>query len=449
MANSGLARMAKRHLNRLQADNTRDKVQGFRGQIFIWDREQFEKDMNAFTTPDIVKTLVESYRAKLKAKDSIMLSGTNRARLEAAKIAVRQYKLDGFNPAKHEIFAVASYYVAQEVKRLIGQEFNTLTGKDASLVTGATNKTGDHIGHGEFGHAVSTTKVLMGKAALETKGSQKVIADAKANPKTSGFVDRMYRNIHKYEEGLGVELTVEHTQHVTSRGQLRKTFTPILSSQKADQNLTDAVSEKKFLQQLIKDQTALYKEIVEQEGSRSLKDAIRDTTVYGLQEGKHKKKRKYKGKGKPVKEAKSKGKGTAKGKVKTAHQINTIKGAGTPKPPVRKKQARRTPTAGASLVSFQALLNDRLPDTVAKNMQDPRLNYQTGRFASSVRSTDVMITPQGFPSIGYTYMKYPYQTFEPGFAQGSPDRDPRRLIEMSIREIAAGVLVGRFYTRRV
>ena len=31
----------------------------------------------------------------------------------------------------------------------------------------------------------------------------------------------------------------------------------------------------------------------------------------------------------------------------------------------------------------------------------------------------------------------------------TPERDPRKLIERSIREIAAQFAIGRFYTRRV
>jgi hypothetical protein len=58
-------------------------------------------------------------------------------------------------------------------------------------------------------------------------------------------------------------------------------------------------------------------------------------------------------------------------------------------------------------------------------------------------------TPQGFPSVGYTYALYPYQTFEPGYVQGSAERDPRKLIDASIREIATNLAIGRFYTRRV
>ena len=95
------------------------------------------------------------------------------------------------------------------------------------------------------------------------------------------------------------------------------------------------------------------------------------------------------------------------------------------------------------------IINNKLPDTVAKNMVFPRLQYQTGRFANSVRAVDVQTTKQGFPSIGFTYQKFPYQTFEPGFAQGNSDRDPRKLIDASIREIATKLVVGRLYTRRV
>ena len=105
-----------------------------------------------------------------------------------------------------------------------------------------------------------------------------------------------------------------------------------------------------------------------------------------------------------------------------------------------------------SLAPLLALLNAKLPQEVASNMGPPGLEYQTGRFASSVRITDVNRTPQGYPSIGYTYQKDPYQDFEVG--TGSPryatnDRDPRKLIDRSIREIAAEFALGRFYTRRV
>ena len=85
-------------------------------------------------------------------------------------------------------------------------------------------------------------------------------------------------------------------------------------------------------------------------------------------------------------------------------------------------------------------------------MGEPRLENRSGTFAGSVRVTDVTRTPQGFPSVGYTYRKNPYQVFEMGAGKApwaSNARDPRRLIELSMREIAQELAVGRFYTRRV
>ena len=81
---------------------------------------------------------------------------------------------------------------------------------------------------------------------------------------------------------------------------------------------------------------------------------------------------------------------------------------------------------------------------VQSNMGEPALTNRTGRFASSVRPTDIAMTPQGFPSIGYTYRRDPYEVHE----QDS-SFDPRKLIDRSMREIAAEYAIGRFYTRRV
>ena len=103
------------------------------------------------------------------------------------------------------------------------------------------------------------------------------------------------------------------------------------------------------------------------------------------------------------------------------------------------------------MFALLTLLNQKLSDTVRKNMGPPGLENVTGRFADSVRVTDVSATQQGYPSIGYTYMRDPYQVFEVGHggaAWASTQRDPRRLIDRSIREIAAEMAIGRFYTRR-
>jgi len=113
---------------------------------------------------------------------------------------------------------------------------------------------------------------------------------------------------------------------------------------------------------------------------------------------------------------------------------------------------KRQKTSAQSNIGLVALLNARLPEEVRKNMGEPRLVNRTGKFASSVRAVDVLTTAKGFPSIGYTYDKNPYQVFEQGAGKApwaSEQRDPRKLIETSIREIASELLQGRFFTRRI
>lgn len=104
-----------------------------------------------------------------------------------------------------------------------------------------------------------------------------------------------------------------------------------------------------------------------------------------------------------------------------------------------------------SPIQLMGLINAKLPQTVAANMGVPRLENRTGTFASSVRVTEVQKTQKGFLSFGYTYQKSPYSVFEStsGTRFASVERDPRSLIDLSIREIAQQMAIGRFYTRRV
>jgi hypothetical protein len=107
-----------------------------------------------------------------------------------------------------------------------------------------------------------------------------------------------------------------------------------------------------------------------------------------------------------------------------------------------------------SFVSLQALIptiNERLPAILERNMKAPALENRTGRFLSSVRVTDIIQTPRGYPSIGYTYQRNPYEVYESSSGSRFADhnRDPRGLIDKSIREAAATLAIGRFYTRRV
>ena len=117
----------------------------------------------------------------------------------------------------------------------------------------------------------------------------------------------------------------------------------------------------------------------------------------------------------------------------------------------QKSRKRQTKTGTQSPVRLIPLINAKLPETVAKNMGAPRLENRTGRFASSPRVLDAQTTEKGFVSFGYTYEKNPYSVFErtSGSRFADANRDPRDLIDLSIREIAQQLMAGRFYTRRL
>ena len=109
-------------------------------------------------------------------------------------------------------------------------------------------------------------------------------------------------------------------------------------------------------------------------------------------------------------------------------------------------------TRSVSPFSYVAMINKTLSRVIRKNMRPPALQNQTGGFANSVRVQDVNTTREGYLSFGYTYQKDPYQVFEVGKGVepwSTSQRDPRKLIDKSIREVAAELALGRFYTRRV
>ena len=115
-----------------------------------------------------------------------------------------------------------------------------------------------------------------------------------------------------------------------------------------------------------------------------------------------------------------------------------------------KKQGPRVMGVENNPLELEALLNKLLPKVVASKMSPPALQYRTGRFAQSVEVEDVMVGPRGGTQVNYTYMRDPYETFEPGNKQGSVYRDPRKIIGESVRAIAQTIMGDKFIkTRRV
>ena len=130
---------------------------------------------------------------------------------------------------------------------------------------------------------------------------------------------------------------------------------------------------------------------------------------------------------------------------------NKKKGTKPPRPtytPVlRDRKGQFTSTA-----SIQNIIQAQITEKVKENMgTGGSLENRTGRFAESVIITNVTQSRQGTLTAFYNYMKYPYQTFERGFKQGSTRRDPRLLISKSIRDIATKLVSRKLNvrTRRV
>lgn len=125
-----------------------------------------------------------------------------------------------------------------------------------------------------------------------------------------------------------------------------------------------------------------------------------------------------------------------KGKAKRKTEVNTPK---VPRPKISAVGNRIRSDKGqfANLPRILGYINSIVHTYVRRNMAmvggTQLLRYRTGRFSNSVKVLGLAATKTQAINLTYTYMLHPYQTFEPGFRQGSIARDPRKLIDKSIR----------------
>ena len=136
-------------------------------------------------------------------------------------------------------------------------------------------------------------------------------------------------------------------------------------------------------------------------------------------------------------------------KVKTGRGLKGVKrGIGVGKAVRTRGKNHVEQAAGTNPMALKALLNEVLPAQVALNMKEPALRFRTGRFANSVRVDNVLQGPRGGNTmIETSYQNDPYETFARGGKMHTPQRDPERLIRKSVRQVATGMLGGRFGVR--
>ena len=202
-------------------------------------------------------------------------------------------------------------------------------------------------------------------------------------------------------------------------------------------------AKKAALDGLKKEQEKWGKDYIVMKGSPSIKDKIEkgipSTVAETLFKG-----QKVKGKyPKQKSKTTNKSKATKKTRQRTSKKISSKAAKGAKVTYAKRKQQEQN-----NPIALKELINAALPQEILSRMHPPALVNRTGRFRNSAEVTNVMIGPRGGTQIDYTYMKMPYQTFEPGYAQGSTNRDPRRIIGASVREIAQKLTGNRFITTR-
>jgi hypothetical protein len=289
-----------------------------------------------------------------------------------------------------------------------------------------------HKGHGSSGNAVSQVQIASSVSALDTP-TKKLLLYNLEGAFRSGDLDKIsHREIKR--------LITDGEQIVTKKGKLTANYVSVIAFQSGAENIKDSAEEKAVKAVFRKFIGNLTPELLNMQGSSTLKEKSAAMVV-----NKFKGKKGVKVNSKPVK-MHTKTKVSSKGTVSKASVALSAKKLKT-----AKKKEKAKSSAASQPLQLLGLINQKLPETVRKNMVLPRLENRTGRFADSVKVTEIAQTPQGFPSIGYTYRRNPYQVFEEGSSGNwsNGDRDPRDLIDKSIREIAAQFAIGRFYTRRV
>lgn len=445
MANSDLDKIATNILKELQktaekaSKSARKALYKQEGQILIINKEEFLDNLTKLYPEllehkDILKKIWIEYKQKARGQEK----NVKMHRLKQLRKAASLQELWKFGHIfyinKYESFrkgvksAALKEIVSKYLRQLNINNTDPKTGEDRlGLLGGRKDTAGQQMGHGDprtGGLPVSTLRATKTKYLLEKLPA----GDVKA---------KIGKIVSKYEEAMGVEIA--HEQVLTPRGNLSKKYIPILIMQDSWTNQEMSKFEKAAIDQLEQELTNL----ATLEASTSLGDAIAMHAFSSLADrivnmpG-------VKVRGVRKKKIEEKGKGKKKGKIK--RKLTDVKVTDNAPPKVRRPPHRGVSQSPLVLLG---ILNRQLPETVRKNMQEPRLVNRTGRFANSVEAVDMVMTPQGFPSVGYTYKRDVYQTFEVGNRQGSIDRDPRTLIDMSIREIAAKYAVGRLYTRRV
>ena len=341
-------------------------------------------------------------------------------------------------------FLVSSFSATAEIKKSI-VDF-VLKDKSKTLRTRVKRKI--DRGHGAGGGtAVSSLQLAAAGSLASSQG-----IDLAKTPGLDSYLESQFTEYGISLKNIEIikEVLVDYQALVTKKGDLRADYIPIITFQDFYANRGIDAREEKLILDIVRKfftQTITAQGLVDMEGSRSLRQQIEDVIVDPLVKASKNKRIKTTAKRRAVAPKAGRKKAPSQ-KLKAGTAVIAAKRKAAKKSFARKpaKDTQR------SMFSVIALINEKLPTAVQKNMREPALENRSGRFANSVRIMEVTETRKGFPSLGYTYDKDPYEVFEQGRGRApwaNANRDPRALIDKSIREVAANLALGRFFTRRL
>lgn len=393
------------------------------------------KDWSAWLDELLDRSSVSKDRKKELREEIFLLRNNGKIGAHEDAFAIGSYKVVANNKTANKTLGTIIKYRFKEWDGEGGHEY--LAKNDITRIGGTGGSGGGVLGHEEAGRGVANA----GTAAL--KAEQMIKADPRL---TTDERSRLLEGVVKFKEDIKV--SIEHDMMLDDKGKFKNSYTPILTWQSETTNSTYAQKEAAALESL--NQYYSDPKWATEKGSTPLVDAVGLVLFSAVSPKKKRKSVRVTGEKKKV--IKERSTGSKQVQTKGEKKIAYRREAGLAAKSLSKMKSRKKKARAISPFSYMAMINKKLSQTVRKNMGPPGFQNQSGRFANSVKVQDVNMTKQGHPSFGYTYAKNPYQVFEVGEGAApwaTSQRDPRKLIDKSIREVAAELAIGRFYTRRL
>lgn len=411
------------------------------GQLFRFSDDVFLKtNLEAGLTVEESDELKANFIRKLKANGQ-SLKNSDLSRYRAILRFIVTHKTNRTNS-----FPVTTYERVSNYKKEWAQEaVKKLNARKADSSKAAKIGASINLGHGgdeaiknslaalKFQQtATVAARVLDNTSVSNREALREIFVGDILNQAQTGVL----RLITSYDK-----FSIHTNKHITSEGKLSDEYIFVLDFQDADENNKESTEEKKQSDAIKDFVKAKFKESYKDlEASPNITKSLNLTLNEAVKNSTKKAKVIV---GKSAKEVKSKH--SVVRKIKRQTQFNEFS---LTAPKVSKNTTKVS--SQPSKVNIVALLNTKLPQEIRSRMTYPRLVNRTGRFSESVQVLSADTTTKGGTSFAYTYQKDPYQLFERGRSRlATPDREPRDIIDASIRSIAQEMMLGRFYTRRV